>query len=79
VPAALESCDAIVRHLPVYGIQAEEHGTMGRGAVPWAGELWPFQANPNAPLPPLEDGDWSVRNSYWMAFHGAAAGAKEEL
>ena len=52
---------------------------MGRGAVPWAGELWPFQANPNAPLPPLEDGDWSVRNSYWMAFHGAAAGAKEEL
>jgi hypothetical protein len=79
VPAALESCDAIVRHLPVYGIHAEDHATVGRGLVPWARELWPIEANPNAPLPPLEDGDCSVRNSYWMAFHGAAASAKEEL
>jgi hypothetical protein len=79
VQAELESCDAIVRHLPVYGIHAEEHGTVGRGAVPWARELWPIEANPNAPFPPLKDGDCSVRDSYWMAFHGAAAGAKEEL
>jgi hypothetical protein len=60
VPAALESCDAIVRHLPLYGIHAEEHGTVGRGAVPRARELWPIEANKNAPLPPLEDGDCSA-------------------